>query len=119
VKVERHVSPDSLVVGEIYFVAGYYDRERRAPFVQPMVFIGRNLARNDDGAERRWFFQDYESYSDGVRYQDLSPGDERAATDFLMYPTDDHLNLYDLETVVRFLAERVDELGGRHRDSGQ
>jgi hypothetical protein len=102
-EVERHVTADSLVVGEVYFIAGYYDREGRVPFVQPLVFIGRNLARNDGGADRRWYFQDYESYRDGI-----SLGKD-TASDFVVYPTDKDLSVYDLATVVRLLAQCLDE----------
>jgi hypothetical protein len=120
VKVGRHVSPDSLVVGEVYFVAGYYDHERRVPFVQPLVFIGRNLARTNDDADRRWYFQDYESYRDGIGFrQDSSQVDDRTGSDFVVYPTDKDLSVYDLATVVGLLAQGLDESRGRPRDSGE
>ena len=116
----EHVSPDSLVVGEVYFVAGFYDRQGRVPFVQPQVFIGRNLAPGDDGADRRWYFQDYESYREGIRFQqDTGRADDRADAECVVYPTDKDLSVFDLATVVRLLAECLDESRGRPRDSGE
>jgi hypothetical protein len=104
------VSPDSLVVGEVYYAAGFYDRDRRVPFVRPLVFIGRNLARDDEGSARRWYFQDYESYSEGSSIgPDAVRPEGMAAPDIVMYPTDKDLSVHNLETVVHVLAECLNE----------
>lgn len=48
-------------------------------------------------------FQDYESYRDGVRHRGGS-GD-RADAEFVVYPTDSDLSVYNLETVIAMLDE--------------
>jgi len=84
------------------------------------VFIGRNLAPGDDGADRRWYFQDYESYREGIRFrQDTGRADDGPDAEFVVYPTDKDLSVFDLATVVRLLAECLDESRGRPRDSGE
>lgn len=52
----QRVEPEQLEVGAVYFVSGCLDREMLVPFVQPMVFIGRNLAVGDGADDRRWYF---------------------------------------------------------------
>jgi hypothetical protein len=50
--------------GTVYFDAGFLDWQMLTPYLQPYVFIGRNL---DPDNEYPLFFQDYESFSLGVR----------------------------------------------------
>ena len=101
--MSQRVKPEQLEVGAVYFISGCVDRDMLVPFVQPMVFIGRNLAAGDDADDRRWYFQDYESYRDGVRHHGGS-GD-RADAEFVVYPTDGDLSVHDLETVIARLGE--------------
>jgi hypothetical protein len=59
------ISHELLEVGEVYFALRFVDEETLVPILEPIVFIGRNLARGDTD---RVYFQDAVSYRDGVRY---------------------------------------------------
>jgi hypothetical protein len=59
------ISHELLEVGEVYFALRFVDEEILVPILEPIVFIGRNLARGDTD---RVYFQDAVSYRDGVRY---------------------------------------------------
>ena len=67
------VSPESLKVGEVYFAFLVFDREGKIPTLLPRVFIGRNLEPDD---ENKPYFQDFESYKHGIRYDSSTPDDE-------------------------------------------
>ncbi len=50
----------------------FVDKEMLIPALAPMVFIGRNLVASDAG---KVYFQDIESYRDGVRFDSASDED--------------------------------------------
>lgn len=51
--------------GSFYFFINYADDAMLVPIMEPVVFIGRNLEKDDDGVI---YFQDIGSYHKGVRY---------------------------------------------------
>ncbi len=56
---------EKLITGNIYFAVQYSDRDLLIPIVRPLAYLGRNL----DGASADiFYFQDFESFSMGVRY---------------------------------------------------
>jgi hypothetical protein len=59
------VSASDLKEGVIYFFVNFSDDAMLIPTMEPVVFIGRNLDANDGGAV---YFQDIDSYQQGVRY---------------------------------------------------
>jgi len=59
------VDPAALIVGNVYFRVGFHDEEILIPELVPLVFIGRDLIPGD---MNRWYFQDYTSFRDGVRF---------------------------------------------------
>ena len=61
----QHASAASLVVGATYFRVAYFDRDLHNPFMEPLIFIGRNLGEGDSGM---FYFQTLESHMDGVRF---------------------------------------------------
>lgn len=65
------VLSSALEVGEIYFSVNFADEEMLVPTLLPIVFLGRDLEAGDKG---RVYFQDLDSYRDGVRYQGASQG---------------------------------------------
>ena len=66
------VSIDDLQEGEVYFTLQFADERMLFPIVAPIVFLGKNL---DVGDTDLWYFQDFESYSAGVRYPSATEGD--------------------------------------------
>ncbi|SRR6266496_5634573 len=59
------ISSTDLEVGTVYFAVNYVDDEMLVPIMETLVFIGRNLEPGDVG---KVYFQDVESYREGVRY---------------------------------------------------
>ena len=68
------VSSNELQEGAVYFAVNYVDEEMLIPLMETLVFIGRNLEPGDVGMV---YFQDVESYREGVRY-DSDSEDELA-----------------------------------------
>ncbi|MGH9957713.1 MAG: hypothetical protein ACREBC_11390 [Pyrinomonadaceae bacterium] len=66
------VSSSELREGEIYFAVNFVDSEMLIPMMETLVFIGRNLKPGDKG---NVYFQDIESYREGVRYSSASDED--------------------------------------------
>lgn len=59
------VSLSDLEEGSFYFVVTYADAERLIPVMDTRVFVGRNLEAGDEG---KLYFQDADSYLEGLRY---------------------------------------------------
>ena len=51
---------------EVYFSVQFADEDLLIPIMETLVFAGRNLDRED--LEERLYFQDVESYLQGIRY---------------------------------------------------
>ena len=58
------VSPPDLKEGTIYFAVNFVDDEMLIPLVEPRVYIGKNL----DAEEPGFYFQDVDSYRQGIRF---------------------------------------------------
>ena len=61
------VSAGALQVGATYFAVGFLDDAMLIPTVEPIVFIGTDLAQG--GVPGELFFQDAASYRKGVRFE--------------------------------------------------
>src|SRR6266404_1475194 len=61
------VSASSLKVGDVYFSIQFADRDVLLPIMETWVYVGRKLDPED--TENRLYFQDVESYQQGVRYE--------------------------------------------------
>jgi hypothetical protein len=59
------VSSTELQEGAVYFAVNYVDDEMLIPVIGTLVFVGRDLEPDDVGTV---YFQDVESYREGVRY---------------------------------------------------
>lgn len=66
------VSLTELAEGEVYFAVNFVDDEMLIPIMETLVFVGKNLEPDDVG---QVYFQDVESYLDGVRYGSASEDD--------------------------------------------
>jgi hypothetical protein len=60
------VTPEELVVGEVYFSVQYEDVKALAPVVETLVFVGSDLNPGPEGAGH--YFQDLGSFLAGVAY---------------------------------------------------
>lgn len=60
------ISTGDLKQGIPYFFVTYADEEMLVPTLQPVVFVGRNLMKDDINSV---YFQDFDSYSEGIRYE--------------------------------------------------
>ncbi len=49
----------------MYYAVTFLDEEMLIPTMEPVVFVGRNLDREDVD---RFYFQDADSYREGIRY---------------------------------------------------
>jgi hypothetical protein len=59
------VTADELIVGEVYFSVRYVDEDMLVPTVDTLMYIGKNLDAGDSG---KLYFQDIDSYLQGVRF---------------------------------------------------
>ena len=71
------VSAKELKEQSVYFLVQFVDNNMMVPIVMPVVYIGRDLNSGDVG---RVYFQDAESFRDGIRYS--SATDDSAAQFF-------------------------------------
>jgi hypothetical protein len=70
----RELLPYAQTVGEhdlreqaVYFKVFYIDDDMLIPSLVPVVFVGRNLQDEDTNS---LYFQDYQSYANGVRWDE-------------------------------------------------
>ncbi len=66
-KYSEPVTAEELSEGKTYFIVQFVDDEMYVPVVEPIVYIGCNLV-GEDADEH--YFQDAESYRDGIRFED-------------------------------------------------
>ena len=59
------VKSDDLQIGSTYFAVNFVDIDMLIPEFRPIVFIGRDLEADD---RRKVYFQDFDSYAAGVRF---------------------------------------------------
>lgn len=79
------VSASSLKVGDVYFSVQFADSEMLLPIMETWVFVGRRLDSED--LEDRLYFQDLESYRQGIRYDSEDTGDAK-----FQVPTENNVN---------------------------
>jgi hypothetical protein len=65
------ISADSFVRRNVYFSLQFADPKLCIPILAPVIYIGKDL---EDGDSDIFYFQDYESYTAGVRYSGLTEG---------------------------------------------
>ena len=91
------ISPDEMQVGRVYFALLYSDPDLLVPHLDPLIFLGRNL----DGKQRNMrFFQHFDSYRDGVRYEGHTPDQSEC---FEAYGPNEGKHIFDYEHAVKSL----------------
>jgi hypothetical protein len=78
----EYLKADDLNEGETYFMVDYADPELLVPQLTPVVFVGRNLEADGSG---HVYFQDMDSYRDGVRIDDLDSEENGGDLKGLLY----------------------------------
>lgn len=63
---------EALEVGSVCFSVTFSDQEKMLPTMEPVVFIGNDLCRGDNG---KIYLQDWNSYQRDVRYSESSAAD--------------------------------------------
>lgn len=66
----EHCPAFHLREGEVYFRVDFHDETLLVPRLEPVVFIGRDLAIGDSGM---LYLQDLDSYSEGARFGTAAP----------------------------------------------
>lgn len=57
------INKENLIVGQSYFLLGFYDEEMCVPDIESYIYVGSNLLPSDKEAkEEWWYFQDPETY---------------------------------------------------------
>lgn len=93
------VSSGDLREGEVYFSVQYEDEKMCIPIMEPLIFLGREL---DGGHSEQLFFQNYESYSAGVRYESAT-NDEAIA--FQVYGPHEINHIFEYEHALESLMK--------------
>ena len=89
-----YLDPSQLKIGNVYFRVEFVDRERTIPRLTPWVFAGRDL----DGATRGdLFFQDYESYRRGAKF------DSASSASFEIIGEADGVGVFEFERALDYL----------------
>ena len=76
------VLASELKVGSVYFNIFYVNDDHQNPIMETLVYIGRNLDIDFIDKDPDWddkgkvYFQDYESYARGIRFETFAKGDE-------------------------------------------
>jgi hypothetical protein len=98
----EYLNPSQLKIGNVYFRVEFVDRERTIPRLTPWVFAGRDL----DGATRGdLFFQDYESYRRGAKF------DSASSASFEIIGEADGVGVFEFERALDYLQHCVGPLG--------
>jgi hypothetical protein len=88
------ISSDDLKVGSVYFIVNYVDSNALIPTMLTVVFIGKNL---DQKAEESYFFQDIDSYNEGVPYDFECENHNSAVANFYKCGEYEINGIYDFE----------------------
>ncbi len=93
-ELKPHAEPipaSELKEGSVYFSLTFVDDEMLIPTMETLIFAGRDLDTNFSG---RLYFQDIDSYRNGVRYESAAEGDYATFYEC----TEDNLNnIFDFE----------------------
>lgn len=73
----------------VYFALQFEDPDLLVPVLQPLLFLGYNLDRQNP--DLRWF-QDFDSYRAGVRYEN---GDPQERSSFQAYGSDEGQHIFE------------------------
>jgi hypothetical protein len=85
------VPANGLKEGEVYWSVQYADEHMLIPIIETWIFAGRNLDPAD--AENHLYFQDVESYLQGIRYS--SANTEDATFQVALERTPNHIFEYE------------------------
>jgi hypothetical protein len=102
------VSPQDLMVGRAYYRITYADPGLTIPGVDPMIYVGTNIAEDDDPATITYYFQDTLSHSWRGSVADPNRSAKHSELEFQVYPhteTDVQREVFTLDDVIAALSE--------------
>ena len=91
------VSSNELRVSEAYYSVNYVDDDMQTPVMETLVFIGRNLEKDEMDV---LYFQDITSYQRGIRYASATADDVAV---FHVVPADQANHIFEFEKVLEQL----------------
>ena len=107
------IGATDLQKGDVYFSLQFADDKMLIPIVQPLIYLGSNL---NEGDRDLFYLQDFESYSNGVRYSTHHGGTD---SDFEVRGLSDLNHIFEYERALDSLMKcslRRREWKNPHRD---
>jgi hypothetical protein len=104
------VTADGLEEGRVYFMMNYIDEALLIPTLQPLVFVGFDLAPGDSG---RVYFQDLDSHQRGVRFELEA---EAESAEFITGSADEIGHLFEFEQALEELLRCAVRRRGMSQD---
>jgi hypothetical protein len=65
----RPVPSDELIAGGLYYDVGFYGDGLNAVYLEPYIFLGKDIMKCDDDMKGALYFQDAASYFEGRRIE--------------------------------------------------
>src|SRR5579872_7331156 len=94
------ITPTDLKEGAVYLSLMFMGEKMLVPILEPVVFIGRNLSADDIGITL--YFQSFDSYRQGVRFDSASENDLEA---FSTGSEDDFKYIFEYERALDCLMK--------------
>lgn len=86
-------------VGKIHFMVSYCDKEKLFPYIDSLVFVGKNL--ETEVTRETWYFQNTESFFELGAFPNNRPGDGCTSHVYLLHEKD----LFQIFDVAGLAAE--------------
>ena len=97
------IDKENLIIGQCYFLLGFYDDEMSIPDIESYIYVGGNLLPSDKGVkEEWWYFQNPETYMKQGCF--VSVDDKRDCGVLRANPVTLEM-FHDLEGLIRRLSE--------------
>jgi hypothetical protein len=109
------VSPQDLKVGSAYYRVTYADPDLTIPGVEPMIYVGTNLADDDDPATVVHYFQDTISHSWRGPVTSPTHGSKHPEIEAAVFPHSEpevQRNVFTLDEVIVAVTEARARAGG-------
>jgi hypothetical protein len=109
------VSPQDLKVGCAYYRVTYADPALTIPGVEPMIYVGTNIADDDDPATVVYYFQDTISHSWRGPVTDTPHSSKHPEIEFAVFPHTElevQRDVFTLAEVVAAVTEALRRAGG-------
>lgn len=102
------MSPQDLKIGCAYYRVTYADPDLTIPGVQPMFYVGTNIAEDDDPATLVYYFQDTISHTWRGSVTDPAHGSKHPEIEVAVFPhteSEVQREVFTLDEVIAALTE--------------